>query len=210
MLYTPNDGTPLHARHKAAGTLLDESEFSPADAHGQYRFNYRHPHIPAGMEEHFLRYAFERDFTVNGPSIARLVRTQLRGWLKYGRHPDRRIRRRFEQEAKQLGTTYTGAIWAIRRWYARGHPMAGKMDRLLKDLYRAFGLKARLFAPVVGRFLSVTMRREERRLANGWTYEPQTHYEKTPAASTREAATVHRLRPSAADDKGMTRKSRAA
>ncbi|MEJ2659127.1 MAG: cobalamin-dependent protein [Desulfobacteraceae bacterium] len=210
MLYTPNDGTPLHARHKAAGSLLEESEFSPADAHGQYRFNYRHPHIPAGMEERFLRDAFDRDFAVNGPSIARLVRTQLTGWLKYRRHPDRRIRRRFEQEAKPLGTTYSGAVWASRRWYDRDHPMADKMDKLLKDLYKAFGLKARLCAPVVGRYLGVTMRREERRLANGWTYEPQTHYEKTTPVLTRAAATVHPLRPSADDDKGMPRKARAA
>jgi biotin synthase-like enzyme len=210
MLYTPNDGTPLHARHQAAGSLLDESEFSPADAHGQYRFNYRHPHIPAGMEEHFLRHAFERDFAVNGPSIARLVRTQLTGWLKYRHHPDRRIRRRFEREAKQLGTTYSGAIWAIRRWYDRGHPMAAKMDQLLKDLYKAFGLKARLFAPVVGRFLSVTMRLEERRLARGWSYEPQTHYEKTTPVLTGQAATIHPFRQSADDDKCIPPKAQAA
>ena len=75
MLYTPNAGTPLYAEHKATGNLLDESEFPPADAHGQYRFNYRHPHIPPGMEERFLRYAFEKDFFVNGPSITRMIRT---------------------------------------------------------------------------------------------------------------------------------------
>lgn len=40
-LYTPNPGTPLYETHKAAGTLLDEAIFAPADAHGQYRFNYR-------------------------------------------------------------------------------------------------------------------------------------------------------------------------
>ena len=210
MLYTPNDGTALHAQHKAAGSLMDESEFSPADAHGQYRFNYRHPHIPAGQEEHFLRQAFEQDFAVNGPSIARLVRTQLTGWLKYRHHPDRRIRKRFEQEAKYLGTTYTAAIWAIRRWYGRSHPMAEKMDKLLKDLYKAFGLKARLFSLVAGRYLNVTMRREERRLDSGWTYEPKTHYEKTPTALTGESTTVHALNPSTTDDKSIARIVHAA
>jgi hypothetical protein len=209
MLYTPNDGTTLHAQHKEAGCLLDESEFPPADAHGQYRFNYRHAHIPAGQEEHFLRQAFEQDFAVNGPSIARLVRTQLTGWLKYRRHPDRRIRKRFRREAKALGTTYTGAIWAIRSWYDRGHPMAAKMEKLLKELYKAFGLKARLFALVLGRYLNITMRREERRLANGWTYEPETHCEKTPAALTVESATVHALNQTAADDKCIGCKGQA-
>jgi hypothetical protein len=211
MLYTPNAGTPLYAQYKAAGSLLDESEFSPADAHGQYRFNYRHPHIPAGMEEKFLQQAFERDFAVNGPSIARLVRTQLTGWLKYRRHPDRRIRRRFQQEAKSLGTTYAGAIWAIRRRYDQESPtMAGKMDALLKDLYNAFGLRARLCAPVAGRFLTITMRREERRLANGWTYEPKTHYEKNPAAVAMGSTNVQTLKPIASKTAYNTCKARAA
>ncbi len=207
MLYTPNAGTPLYAQHKAAGSLLDESVFPPADTHGQYRFNYRHPHIPAGMEEHFLRHAFERDFKVNGPSIARLIRTQLTGWLKYRRHSDRRIRQRFQWEAKSLGTTYAGAVWAMRRWYHQDAPMAAKMDRLLKDLYKAFGLKARLAGPLAGRFLRFTMQREERRLANGRTFEPPTYYEKNPAALAMTSSTVGTLKPTAASTAWVTCKA---
>ena len=45
MLYTPIPGTPLHAQHQQEGKLLPEKEFPFADAHGQYRFNYRHPHF---------------------------------------------------------------------------------------------------------------------------------------------------------------------
>jgi radical SAM superfamily enzyme YgiQ (UPF0313 family) len=37
MLYTPIPGTPLHAEHAAAGTLLREDECPDADAHGQLR-----------------------------------------------------------------------------------------------------------------------------------------------------------------------------
>ena len=198
MLYTPNAGTPLYAAHKAAGTLLDEAEFAPADAHGQYRFNYRHRNIPAGMEELFLRRAFQRDFEVNGPSLARLIRTLLTGWQKYRRHPDPRIRNRYLREVEPLRTTYAGAVWAMRRWYARNESMAGKMNRLLQDLYRTFGRRTRLIAPLVGRVLLVTMRREERRLARGWTYEPKTFYEKNPAALTVESATALSRKPSAA------------
>ena len=50
MLYTPLPGTPLHAEVSAQGRMLDEAECPVADTHGQYRFNYRHPHIPAGLE----------------------------------------------------------------------------------------------------------------------------------------------------------------
>ena len=45
MLYLPIPGTPLYEKHTQEGTLLSESEFSYANGHGQYRFNYRHPYI---------------------------------------------------------------------------------------------------------------------------------------------------------------------
>ncbi|MBZ0090405.1 MAG: cobalamin-dependent protein, partial [Thermoanaerobaculia bacterium] len=45
MLYTPIPGTPLYAEHLAQGTLLDHGDCPEADAHGQLRFNFRHPHL---------------------------------------------------------------------------------------------------------------------------------------------------------------------
>lgn len=182
MLYTPNPGTPLHARHQADGTLLDESEFPLADAHGQFRFNYRHRHIRAGMEEAFLRRAFTTDFKQNGPSLARLIRTQLTGWRKYRNHPDVRIRSRYLRESEPLKSTYAAAVWAMRRWYKSDSKMKARLDTLLQDLYRAFGWRTRTMAPWMGRFLLASMRREEKRLAKGWRYEPPTHYEHNAAA----------------------------
>ena len=67
MLYTPNPGTPLHERHRRDGTLLPESEFPAADAHGQYRFNYRHPHIKNGREEEFLHRGLPPGFRGQRP-----------------------------------------------------------------------------------------------------------------------------------------------
>jgi hypothetical protein len=87
-----------------------------------------------------------------------------------------------------LRTSYAGAVWAMRRWFAHNAPLAKKMDCLLKDIYRTFGLRTRMIAPIMGRILLVTMRREERRLARGWTYEPKTFYEKNPAAQALESA----------------------
>lgn len=77
MLYTPIPGTPLHAKHMREGNLLTEAEFPFADAHGQYRFNYRHPHFKNGEEESYLLDAFRRDFDANGPSLLRLFRVLL-------------------------------------------------------------------------------------------------------------------------------------
>jgi radical SAM superfamily enzyme YgiQ (UPF0313 family) len=182
MLYTPNPGTPLYEKHVAEGSLLDTSEFSLADAHGQYRFNYRHRHIKHGKEEQFLRQAFERDFAVNGPSLARLIRTQLNGWQKFHRHPNPRIRRRFKRLAVSLSTTYASAVWAMRKHFAHDGQTALRMALLLKDLKKSFGLRTRIVAPLAGTLLRITIRREEQRLAAGYTYEPQTYYEKNPAA----------------------------
>ncbi|MBI9083169.1 MAG: cobalamin-dependent protein [Desulfobacterales bacterium] len=182
MLYTPNPGTPLYEKHRKAGTLLSEAEFPPADAHGQYRFNYRHAHIKNGQEGRFLVDAFERDFAVNGPSLARLIRTLLTGWQQYKNHPERRIRDRYAWEVAPLRNTYAGAIWAMRRYYRKDRPMRRTLDRLLADISREFGWKTRIAARVFGVYAYAALVREERRLARGWHYEPEVFYEKNAAA----------------------------
>ena len=188
MLYTSIPGTPLYEQHRQEGTLLSEEEMPLADAHGQYRFNYRHRHIHDGREEHYLLDAFRRDFEVNGPSLARLIRTFLAGWQRYKDHPNRRIRDRFAWEVRPLRTTYTGAVWAMRKWYRHDDRMAKKMESLLKDLYKTFGLLARVTAPIIGRYVHYTIKREEQRLARGLTYEPGSFYEKNAAAIALEQA----------------------
>ncbi|MBW1959467.1 MAG: cobalamin-dependent protein [Deltaproteobacteria bacterium] len=150
MLYTPIPGTPLYEAHQKRGTLLAESEFPLADTHGQYRFNYRHQHIPNGQEEQFILDAFQRDFEVNGPSLARLIRTLLKGWKRYKDFPDKRIRDRFAWEVKPLRTTYAAAVWAMKRRFRTNKPMAEKMNSLLQEIYKTFGWKTRIIAPLAG------------------------------------------------------------
>ena len=186
MLYTPVAGTPLHEQHRRKGTLLSDAEFSPADTHGQYRFNYRHAHIPPGREEHFLLDAFRKDFAVNGPSLARLIRVMLNGWQRYRNHPERRVRKRIAWENSPLRTVYAGAVWAMRKWYRGDEHLARKMDDLLQDLYGAFGWKTRLLAPPIGLYAHWLLKREEERLAAGWTYEPSCICEKNAAAQALE------------------------
>jgi len=178
MLYTPVPGTPLHAELSAQGRMKDESEYQACDIHGQLIFNYRHPHIPDGLEGEMIVRAFQRDFEVNGPSIARIVRTTLAGWKRYKSHPDPRIRRRFACESQDLATTYSAALWAMKRYYRKTPAMRARMSRILRDLYREFGWKSRLAAAFGGPYVLWKTRQEEKRLANGWTYEPPTFYEK--------------------------------
>jgi hypothetical protein len=182
MLYTAVPGTPLHDALRAQGVLLDPGECPHADAHGQLRFNFRHPHIRAGEETQFLLRAFQRDFDVNGPSVLRMARTVLQGWRRYKAHPDRRIRRRFEWQARELPVMFAGALWAARRWLRGAPAMSERISAVLKEIQREFGLKSRLAAPLAGTYLRVMLAREERRLRRGWTYEPPTICETGPVA----------------------------
>ncbi len=179
MLYTPIPGTPLHAQLSAQGRIRSERECPAADTHGQDRFNYRHPHIRDGLESELILRAFLHDFAINGPSIARVVRTTLAGWKRYKNHPDPRIRRRFAQESSNLPTTYSPVIWAMKQTYRQDPAMRSKMSRLLRELHLEYGLKSRLAAALGGPYVLWRARQEEKRLAQGWTHEPPTFCERS-------------------------------
>ena len=195
MLYTPVPGTPLYEQHQKDGTILDEEERPAADNHGQYRFNYRHEHIKDGKETEYLRSAFSRDFEKNGPSLARMIRTMLNGWKRYKNHPDPCIRKRLSWEIKYLKTTYAAAVWAMKRWYRDDQRMHDMIGSLLSDIYKEFGWKTRIIAPLLGRFAHATIRREQQRLADGWTYEPTIFYEKNAGALELEALAKYKNKP---------------
>jgi radical SAM superfamily enzyme YgiQ (UPF0313 family) len=178
MLYTPLPGTPLFRKHKEQGTLVDPELAEPADSHGQCKFQHIHEHIPAGMETDFLIQAFTRDFVVNGPSVIRVARTTLAGWKAHHNHPNLRVRERYLRETSSLGSTHAGALWAARRWYRNDPTMSKKIDAILQDVYACFGWKSRLVAPAIGMYIHRCLVREDARLRAGWTYEPETFYER--------------------------------
>lgn len=187
MLYTANHGTPLHAQLKKSGKLLPQDEFKLSDSHGQYRFNHRHPHIPAGVEEGLLLDAFKQDFEKNGPSLFRLIRTTLKGWKRYQFSTDKRVRDRFSEEVQPLRSMYAGAVWAMKKWYRHDKNLHRQLDDLLHDIYSTLGLQPRLIAPVAGRYIYYAMKRENKRMENGWTIEPETVLEKNKAALAEKA-----------------------
>jgi hypothetical protein len=195
MLYTANPGTPLHRELQDRGALLPAAAISPADSHGQYRFNHVHPHIPAGAEEQMLLKAFEGDFQRNGPSLFRMIRTMLQGWQLYRTSADRCVRERYRREVQPLRTTYAGALWAMADKYKQDRHLAPAMRELLRELYKTFGWQTRLAAPVIGRYVKWAMGREEARLAAGLNMEPATFYEHNEIAArqTLRPATVPAL-----------------
>lgn len=195
MLYTAVPGTPLYTELKNKGTLTDPGERRVADAHGQSWFNHRHPHIPAGKETGFLQRAFRMDFEKNGPSVLRVTRTLLQGWRKYKDHPDLRIRERFRWEARDVAVRMAGMVWATKKWFRSNPDLKKKATEMLREIYREFGLRSRLAAPLVGRYINRLAKREARRLQRGWTYEPPTFYELNPIALLATAGSISQQGP---------------
>jgi len=193
MLYTPIPGTPLHEKHQQEGNLLPEAQFPFADAHGQYRFNYRHPHFNDGEEGGFLLDAFRQDFEVNGPSMLRLIRVLLNGWQMHTQHPQR-VQDRLAWETAPLRSTYAGAVWAMRRYYRKNPQLREKAGNLLTDIYAAFGWRTRLTAPLIGRYVYHRLMKEEARLAAEHSYEPRSFHEKNAAALALDATEAAQCR----------------
>lgn len=178
MLYMPIAGTPLYQEHAANQTLMKPGTYHEADMHGQSVFKHKHKHLKSGEETHFIQKAFKRDFEMNGPSVLRIARTVLAGWKRYKHHVDQCIRDRFKWEARDLLITYPATLWAARRWFKGKNPeLVQKLSALLDEIKREIGIKARLIAPLAGRFVWSRLRREEKRLKAGVTYEPPTFYE---------------------------------
>lgn len=172
MLYTPVPGTPLYKRMTEEGRMLD---VDLADIHGQYKFNFEHTSIQRDESQRLLDWAFWHDFQRNGPSIYRICRTTLQGWMRYKDHPDPRVRRRFEFETRSLRSAYSAVLWAMERRMKRTNSeISAQIHSLRTTINREFGSSSKLWASLVGPMLWWTSRREEKRLAAGHTYEPPT------------------------------------
>jgi radical SAM superfamily enzyme YgiQ (UPF0313 family) len=177
MLYTPVPGTPLFAEMTEQGRMLEGVDL--ADIHGQHQFNFRHAAISRQDSQKFLDWAFRRDFERNGPSIYRICRTTLNGWLRYKNDPDARVRARFAWESRSLKDGYASALWAMEKHLRHSNPaVSARIHDLRMEVGREFGLASRVVTSLLGPVLLWSARREERRLLAGETYEPQTIIER--------------------------------
>ena len=185
MLYSPSPGTPLYHDLDKRGLLKDEEEFPFSEWHGQRAFSWRHPHIKDNRETEFIVRAFRRDFEVNGPSMLRAMRTLLGGWTRYKDHPDPRVRRRFAREVKATRKLGPAVAAATKEYYQDNPALCAKMSKLLDDMCEEFGARARRVAEVAGPYVLEAIRAEEKKLAEGWAYEPPTFYDFNDAGRRR-------------------------
>ena len=193
MLYTPVPGTPLFAEMTEQGRMLEGVNL--ADIHGQDQFNFQHAAISRDQSKHWLNWACRRDYERNGPSIYRICRTTLEGWLRYKNDPDLRVRARFTWEARSLAGGYAASLWAMEKHLRTANPAVSEQIReLRKDIGREFGLVSRLATRALGPFLWWSAKREEKRMASGATYEPSTIVERLnwtlPAQAARPGLNV--------------------
>ena len=177
MLYTPVPGTPLYAEMEEQGRLLKDVDL--ADIHGQFKFNFEHAAISRDDSKRFLDWAFRRDFERNGPSLYRICRTTLDGWMRYKNDPDQRIRSRFDWEARQLRSAYGACLYAMeKRFKETNEAVAAQIRGLRREVEKEFGLLTTVLARVIGPVLVRTSKWEEKRLAKGKVYEPPTIIER--------------------------------
>jgi hypothetical protein len=172
MLYTPVPGTPLYGEMQAKSALLD---VDLADIHGQHEFNFVHPSISRDDSNRFLNWAFHRDFERNGPSLYRICRTTMLGWKRYKSYPDQRVLERFEWEVRSIRTAYSGLLWAMERQLRQSNESISNQIRSLRqEIGAEFGSLSRAMSWLLGPVILWTSRREQRQLAAGKTYEPET------------------------------------
>lgn len=177
MLYTPVPGTPLYQQMAAQRRLLPDVDL--ADAHGQYKFNFRHGAISRDDSKRLLDWAFRRDFERNGPSLYRMCQTMLQGWQRYKNCPDARVRARFARQVTKLGGAYNAALWVMEREFKKiNRSVSQRIRDLRREVQKEFPVTGRLSAALLGPLLLWSTRREEKRLAGGCTYEPPVFIER--------------------------------
>ena len=181
MLYTPMPGTPLHREVTAEGKLLADVDL--ADTHGQYKFNFKHPHITRDQSKTFLDRAFRQDFLSNGPSLYRLTRAMFERWKLYAADADPRIRARLAEERGQLVGSYGAALWAMEHYLRDSqHAISGRIRELRLQMERDLGGMSRVVNNALGPLLLFTARRESMKFPAGRSIEPRTFVDR-PALS---------------------------
>jgi hypothetical protein len=79
------------------------------------------------------------------------------------------------------------AVAAAQEYYGDVATPPAMVNQLLDDLFEEFGEPARHIAEAASDSLLESIRAEEKRMADGWTYEPPTFYEVNAACRAKFA-----------------------
>ncbi|MBF0253119.1 MAG: radical SAM protein [Candidatus Omnitrophica bacterium] len=178
MLYMPLPGTPLYNDFMGKDLLFNAKNFDLADAHGQYKFNYKHPLIESGKENNLLLEAFKMDFIKNGPSVIRFFETLLNGWEKYSNSENKRIQAIIKDRADIFIHILPGLIKSVQTYYRKNLKTEWPLGNIQKRAWSHASPLDKLIAPLIGAWIKIMMVLETRRILKGLAPEPPTFYER--------------------------------
>lgn len=96
----PIPGTQLYGDYESKGKLISEVPYE--EQHGQGEIWFKHEHFTRDESRDFLRLAFEIDYSRNGASMLRAIKTALMGYDYCSSHEDKRIKNRVQSFTSRL------------------------------------------------------------------------------------------------------------
>ena len=96
----PIPGTKLYSDYEKQGKLLKDIPYEAQ--HSQGKIWFKHDHFTRDESEEFLRLAFEIDYSRNGASMLRSIKTTLGGYLYCINHHNELVRVRLKTYIKNL------------------------------------------------------------------------------------------------------------
>ncbi len=131
----PMPGTTLTKDFEARGMMRDDVPYE--ERHGQGRIWFKHPHFTPAESEDYLRAAFRRAWDELGCSLARLIETNLNGFLSTRDATEPRLIARHEYFAR-ICREYYPALHVIRR-FAHNRLEREYAETLLARFRETFG-----------------------------------------------------------------------
>jgi len=96
----PIPGTKLYDDYEKQGKIIRDIPYETQ--HGQGKIWFQHKHFSRVESEDLLRLAFEIDYSRNGASLLRNIKTTFEGYLYCSNHPDKFIRERLKAYKNRL------------------------------------------------------------------------------------------------------------
>jgi len=175
MLYMAMPGTPLWKQMKSEQRLKEN--FPWADIHGQHLQNWHHAFLSDEVMAEKIDFAFKRDFEVLGPSILRMIQTQIDGYRNTADWDHELVQMRRQMTRKKF-PFYAMLLEAMRRDLKRIGNVTHEQAAALRDfVIKECGWKGRLAATFGGPYVAHRLKKEQR------LYERSVELRKAPEPS---------------------------
>ncbi|MFW5872121.1 MAG: B12-binding domain-containing radical SAM protein, partial [bacterium] len=88
----PIPNTALYLDYEKKDLLFKDLDYKTM--HGQKKIWFKHPHFSRDDSQRYLKEAFVRDYTTNGASLLRAIKTSMMGYKYCMSHQDRQVRKK--------------------------------------------------------------------------------------------------------------------